>query len=91
MAVPACSKKRMKYILIHTWHPMQFTALRTLKPERRKFKNMLGMVFFSPASNIFEDFVDCMTKMGRSIGIWGAVVENILGSSPAKSIVYDHD
>ena len=45
MAVPACSKKRMKYILIHTWHPMQFTALRTLKPERRKFKNMLGMGF----------------------------------------------
>ena len=41
----------------------------------------------SPSSNIFEDFVDCMTKMGRPIGIRRPIVEHILGSGPAEIIV----
>ena len=57
---------------------------RELWNLKRKFKNVLLVVFLSPASYIFEDFVDCMTKMGRPVGIWRAVMENILGPCPGN-------
>ena len=45
------------------------------------------LVSNSPACDVFENLVHCMTKMWRPIGIGRAIMKNIFRTSPERIIV----